>query len=187
MRCLFCLSLGVRPLGNCWSWRRKSLRFAGLLILILALLASNVVGIRQKAALMRANGERATELLNQVVTFVPEVPEGGELVLLNPPGQYVRYSTFLLPNFHVLNYGLHRIKQLGERNDFTIRVADLAGLHPLRSDRKSLILTFLATTGWPCSKSQRVRSLKANDLLRVLISGPRCNTRDYSQVVYADD
>lgn len=89
---------------------------AGLLLLFLA----HATATRDKAARIRANGERAAELIPAIAARVPEVPRGGALHLLNAPGEGPEYSVFVCHGFNVLRDGLYRIQMEAGRRDFGI-------------------------------------------------------------------
>ena len=95
-----------------------------LFILYGAFFFSNIFAVQNKIALMNCNGMRASKLLEQIIPYTVNIPPDGELVLLNPQSEEVEYSVFLINGFSVLKYGLHRIKQLSERDDFEVKIIE---------------------------------------------------------------
>jgi hypothetical protein len=80
-------------------------------------------------------------MLEEVAVHVPTVPDGGELLLVNPPEKQVKYSVFLLPDFWVLDFAAHRIRQMANREDVRIRIVDQAELARLRIGDKTRLVT----------------------------------------------
>jgi hypothetical protein len=118
-----------------------SLRFGMLGTITLALVACHVAAVRGKMLLMCSNGERMGPMLEEVAVHVPTVPDGGELLLVNPPEKQVKYSVFLLPDFWVLDFAAHRIRQMANREDVRIRIVDQAELARLRIGDKTRLVT----------------------------------------------
>ena len=111
-------TLGYRAVQRKW----RGLAYATL---VLALYLSHYQATQYKVGMMRANGARATELLQQIEPFLEQVPANGELVLANPPGESFEYSIFALKDFNVLALGLRRsVERMSGRRDITVRIAD---------------------------------------------------------------
>lgn len=87
--------------------------------LILAVLVSHVVGLRHKAHLMWENGQRANELLDQVVAQARVAPPGATL-RLESGSNHLRYSVFVMPEFSVLRYSTHVIQARAQRSDIRV-------------------------------------------------------------------
>ena len=111
-----------------------------LFISILLLFVMHITAIQGKASLMSYNGKRASELLEQVLPFVGRVPTGGNLFLLNPQSDEVKYSVFLINGFSFLDCGFYRIKQLSRRDDITIKIIETSNLKQIEKESNSLIL-----------------------------------------------
>jgi hypothetical protein len=116
-------------------------RWGMFVVIILIIFTCHVEAVREKMHLMCNNGERMTRLLDEVVAHVSVVPDGGELLLVNPPGQRVKYSVFLLPDFWVLDYSDHRIRQLANRQDVSIRIVDRSDLPGVGITDKTRLVT----------------------------------------------
>jgi hypothetical protein len=93
---------------------------AAVALLVVSLLVSHIVAVRSKVRLMVDNGRRASMLLSQLEPFLPSVPSGGTLLLLNPPARGISYSIFGMEGFDVISCGEHRLNQLAGRDDFTV-------------------------------------------------------------------
>lgn len=130
--------LGIQ-LKRCQTSRIKY----GLIMVVMSLLViSQVVAVQSKALLMKANGERATRLLNEIIPYLDQIPEKGALFLLNPPSTQVEYSVFLIRGFNVFKGGLHRIKDLSGRYDLSINIIEYADLEKIKAQQACLILKF---------------------------------------------
>ena len=110
-----------------------------LLIALVVFFISNIVAIQSKALLMRENGKKATGLIDKILPFVAKIPLDGTLLLLNPPSNEIEYSVFLIRGFSVLEYGLHRIKQLSQRNDIKITIIERPELRKIETERHRII------------------------------------------------
>jgi hypothetical protein len=120
----FSLIVGL-ALGRLFEVSRSTRPLAAVVASLIAMLAAaHWIGVRGKALLMLDNGYRSTQLIDEIVSLVPDVPPGGEILLINPPEIGSRYSVFLLPGFTVLDLGLHRISQLSGRDDYSLKIVD---------------------------------------------------------------
>jgi len=121
--------------------RARSLRFAASTAIFTLLFASHVIAIQSKASLMEENGERATELLQQIQPYLARVPKNGKLFLVNPASSQVEYSVFLLNGFNVLRYGENIINQIANRHDFRVEVVEHSELDRVGSEKDGVVLT----------------------------------------------
>ncbi len=114
--------------------------------LVIILFFNHVFAVEKKASMMKANGERAAILLDQIIPHAQRLPENGELWLLNPPGTGYEYSIYILEGFNYLNTGLNSIQQLSGRNDVTARIVSAADVAGLSAEESRLILTLEGET-----------------------------------------
>jgi hypothetical protein len=129
-------------LGRCLELSRKNRAAHSAVIgLVLLLFTSHIIGVERKALLMRRNGERADILLSQIQPFLRKVPVDGRLILLNPPGDELEYSIFLMNGFDVLSNGLHRLNQLAGRHDFAVQIVDRSKADRAALDERCLVLS----------------------------------------------
>lgn len=110
---------------------------AGFVLMLL----SHIGAIRDKAALMQKNGERAAMLLQQIGPYVNEVPPGGELLLVNPSTGQTEYAVYLMPGFKALEFGESFIKKTYAREDISLRIVDEAEFKALKQRADAMILT----------------------------------------------
>jgi len=112
------------------------------ILIVMLFFTSHFVAVRRKTVMMRQNGERAGELLRQIVAKSGEVPSKGELVLVNPRNDRVEYSVFVCNGFNVLEFGLSsRMKQLTGRDDISARIVESTFLGESPPSTGRLILT----------------------------------------------
>ena len=95
-----------------------------ILAACIGLLGINALSVYDKVHIMRDNGERATQIINSIRPYAESLPEHGRLVLVQPPASSVEYSVFLINGFQILECGLHRIKQVADRDDISIEIID---------------------------------------------------------------
>ena len=121
---------------------RKSHIFV-MYILVFSLIASQMSAVREKAFLMKRNGERSSEMLQQIKPWLSKIPRGGELILVNQKTGEKEYSLFFLKGFNVIEYGANNILHLiANRNDFGVRIIDETGLSEMSSSQNKLFLSF---------------------------------------------
>ena len=65
-------------------------------IVLIILAARHVLATIEKVGLMRDNGERAQQLLIEVLSFVPHVPHNGRLLLLDSVPNMIEYSMYYM-------------------------------------------------------------------------------------------
>jgi hypothetical protein len=90
--------------------------------------------------MMKENGEKSEVLLHQIVPLTDKVPEGGQLLLVNPDSMGVEYSVFLMRGFNVLSNGEHQINVLSGRSDFKISILTEAELARIGHTQSSVAL-----------------------------------------------
>jgi hypothetical protein len=98
---------GTRPRARALAW-----------LLAIGMLASHCAASRVKIAMMASCGEEAQRLLTEVTPFLPAVPAGGALLLVDPPRAGANYSIFLMSGFRPLLNGLDRLQEIARRSDF---------------------------------------------------------------------
>ena len=119
--------------------KRKILHFLVVSILLL-MLGNQMSAVRSKATMMKENGEKSEVLLHQIVPLTDKVPEGGQLLLVNPDSMGVEYSVFLMRGFNVLSNGEHQINVLSGRSDFKISILTEAELARIGHTQSSVAL-----------------------------------------------
>lgn len=103
-------------------------------VLLAILFVSHVAADQQKATLMKRNGDRALELMNQIPFWLSQVPPGGVLRLVNPlQPRGTEYSTFLVQGFNLLAEGEHGLARALGRADVQIQVVGQGTREPLSS------------------------------------------------------
>jgi len=104
------------------------------------MLLGHVAAIREKAILMRENGERASALVAGIGGYINQVPRGGELLLVKPTQQEVEYAVYLMPGFKVIEFGETYIKKIFGREDIDLRIIEPADLWSRRAAPGTVIL-----------------------------------------------
>ena len=128
-------------LGEVWELAKPyRARFIGVVALTAAFAASHVWAVEQKAALMAANGRRASTLLDQVIPYAERLPSGGKLVLLNAEDDEPAYSVFLMHGFGVLWRAERLIKARSGRSDIRVEIAELGVPAPEVMQPRSIAL-----------------------------------------------
>jgi hypothetical protein len=103
---------------------RESLRGKAAAAGVILVFAAHSFAVGSKSVLMREAGEQSHDLLVQIESFVPLVPAGGRLVLVNPETDDVEYSVYRFNGFNVLCLGSWPVDAWSGRNDFTVTVLD---------------------------------------------------------------
>lgn len=103
--------------------RRRRVRVVGTAAVI-ALFASHCVAVSSKVRLMHAAGERASALRRQIERYIPLLPSGGRLVLINPDSDEIEYSIYRLNGFNVLRLGGYPLGARSGRSDVEITLLD---------------------------------------------------------------
>jgi hypothetical protein len=127
-------------LGELWRASSGSRRIAlGVSIALLLLL--HVGSIESKTALMRANGERAAALLEQLRPIAMAAPANGTIHLVNPPNETVEYSIYIMNDFNILEAGFPGVQWYLGRRDLRIDIREASdSLLPDGND-STLLLT----------------------------------------------
>jgi hypothetical protein len=136
----FSVLVGI-GVGALWeNYKRSPVRHA-VVALFIVMLASHVMAIRDKASLMRENGERAAVWIREIGPYMDRVPKNGELLLLNPPNnRVVEYSGYRMNGFNVLEYGEPFIKKRYGREDIGVRIVEPSDLGSAKQRPNVLIL-----------------------------------------------
>ena len=152
----FSVLVGV-GLGNVLEYiKEKRVVYVGFWIALILLFSSHIFAVRGKARMMRTNGERAAVLLRGIERYVGCVPEGGRLVLVNPPTGGHQYSIFRVNGFNVLRNGLHRIHQTSHRTDFGIEIIDVKTAAEEGAVPDTFSVTACPSDGWAVREFRRM-------------------------------
>jgi hypothetical protein len=120
--------------------RRSAVAFPTFLLFLILLTISHIVAIQTKATAMIHNGERARRYLGELAPYMAKVPQGGQLLLLNPPNGPVEYSVFLMNEFSTFKWGTHVISQELDRPDVNVAVIEQADMtNPAYRDRSVIV------------------------------------------------
>ncbi len=100
--------------------------------LIGLLVISHIGAVQNKTTLMLRNGERASNLVEELKPWMERLPIGGRLILVNPPALEPDYSVYVMHGLNVLMEGERGIALLLDRPDIRIRIlsAEEASLEP---------------------------------------------------------
>ncbi len=137
---LVSMIIGIGVVSVVQRWFQKSWLQSGVLILFIAFCLSHVVAIQQKSRLMNMNGRSASVLLEKIVPFVHSVPQGGTLILRNPPSDRPEYSVFLMNGFSVLEYGTNIVRSVSGRNDIQVWVVNDREYRELSNQQPQFVL-----------------------------------------------
>jgi hypothetical protein len=116
------LGMGLGALAG-RNWRGEAMPKIAIVASVLLLLG-NIAAAHQKMRLMYANGNRTTELIEQIRPYLANVPPNGRLVLVNPPTSQPEYSVFLVNGFNQFRYGTSVFNVLTHRWDFGTDIID---------------------------------------------------------------
>lgn len=119
------------------AWR---LRWTALVAVIGAALylAANILAIHEKGEMLREEGERARRMIGAITPVIRSLPDGAELILLNPPGAPPDYSVYRQKGFDVFEWGTHVFEVVTGRTDVRYRLVDTL---PPPSSRPRVVLT----------------------------------------------
>ncbi|MFC1554439.1 hypothetical protein ACFL7D_07390 [candidate division KSB1 bacterium] len=92
--------------------------------IICLLFISNFFAVHSKSGMMLETGNRSTEIILQILRYIEEVPENGDLILINPETDQISYSVYIMPEFTVLDNALSYIKKLSNREDVNIKLIE---------------------------------------------------------------
>ena len=114
-------------LGRLWQTaasRAKSRVLMSSLAVLLA--AGHVTAVWAKTSLMKQNGQRATDVFNQIQAYLDQVPQNGGVLLLNPADKSVTYSVFRSAGFDVVKHGHERLARMWGRPDIRLALGEAA-------------------------------------------------------------
>lgn len=133
------VAIGLGALGEA-AGRRRAWR-ATWGVAVAALVASQAMSAHSKAQMLDDNGRRSDELLDAIVPEVRGLPDGGELVLVNPAAPGPEYSMFRMYGFSPLRHADSYLARRAGREDITVRIvrADEPAAQP-RPGRTVLVL-----------------------------------------------
>jgi len=101
-------------------------------------LAANILAIHEKGGMLREEGERARRMIGAIKPVIRSLPDGAELILLNPPGAPPDYSVYRQKGFDVFEWGTNIFEVVTGRADVRYRLADTL---PPPSSRPRVVLT----------------------------------------------
>ena len=114
---LFSLALGS-------LWKRTVVARAAAAACAVFLIGGQIFACVQKSSLMRDNGRRATAILSTLVPRIRSLPEAGRIVLVQPPGERLKYSVYILEGFDILEFGAGRLGEIFGRPDVSVSIAE---------------------------------------------------------------
>lgn len=127
--------------------RTSTVRRWAIISLAGILAASHVTAVVAKTVLMRDTAQQSTRLLDAITPHLPDVPEGGQLMLLNPSSNRVEYSVFIMNGFNVLQAGLHRLNELWRGSPFYTRLVQESDVRRGEYPADALVLSLDPDTG----------------------------------------
>jgi hypothetical protein len=104
-------------------------------------LALNAHAANSKARMVDANARRAMAMIDAIRRALPEVPQGGKILLSESPPDY-EYSIFVVHGADVLKVGAQRLGPLLGRPDVALEVVTQARGQILAPDRGTFVFTF---------------------------------------------
>jgi hypothetical protein len=106
-----------------WDRAHRAVAASSASIALAILVLAHGMAVREKVLLMKRQGDRATNLLNQAAEYARQLPARGTLILV--PEQTARraYSVFLMDGFDTLDTGARFIKPLSKRSDIDVKLA----------------------------------------------------------------
>lgn len=128
---LFSLAVGT-------LWNRGLLARAGVAVCTFLLIGGQVFACLQKATLMKDNGRRAAAIIADLVPRIRSLPQGGRIILVQPPGKRLKYSVYVLEAFDVLEFGAGRMGSIFGRPDVLVSIAEAGTALP---DSHTVMLT----------------------------------------------
>lgn len=128
-------------LGKLIDLSRSGLIRLGVVALVGLLVLAHANAVRQKAALMKEEGDKASALLSQILSYVDMAPVNGRLLLVNPEADQIEYSVFLVHGFKVFLNGEHIINQFSGRQDIRVKIVAMGDLSKEKPGPDALVLT----------------------------------------------
>jgi hypothetical protein len=113
-----------------------------IIVMLIALFAlMHTMAVRDKALLMRKQGEKASTMLAQILTYVDRVPPSGRLILANPSTDEPEYSVYLMNGFNLFIDCKHIINQFSKRSDFEVRITQMGDITTEQLGFDTVVLT----------------------------------------------
>jgi hypothetical protein len=106
-----------------WGAFQKQLAGAIAVVGVTSVYAANGIAVREKVLVMRRQGDRAAEMLNEAAEVARTLPPGATLTLRPEPTQMRKYSVFLTDDFDTIETGLRYINRISGRDDIRVRVS----------------------------------------------------------------
>jgi hypothetical protein len=117
------------------------------IMVLMALLATNVIAIQNKAAMMKLNGDRAATLLGAIEPYLKDIPKNGKLLLLNPRSDEPEYSVFIMNGFNVLDLAVHYVQYIAQRKDFRFEIVQESEFQADQLQSGAVVLALDKRTG----------------------------------------
>jgi hypothetical protein len=111
------------------------------LALVAALVLAHGLAVRSKTDQMRANGDRASVLIEALKSWIGAIPEHGILELVNPKPSGPAYSAYLMNGFDVLSEGMAGVAVALGREDLQVQISEADGPPESRPSDPALSLT----------------------------------------------
>ncbi|HEX3019236.1 MAG TPA: hypothetical protein VHP36_02995 [Chitinispirillaceae bacterium] len=119
---LIAIILGI-GLGSFYENQKSPFLKIIAFCLITGFLFWNSISIFRKSTMMKRNGIEAEQILQKIEPYLPEIPFGGQLVLVNPnTSSKTEYSVFKLTGFRLLEFGTIEIARRAGRYDFPTHI-----------------------------------------------------------------
>jgi hypothetical protein len=104
-----------------WKMRGKRLAGPAALLMVIIVAMIQVQAVWSKAALLKANGEAAERLVNQLVGIVRKLPPNSTLYLRDARGDQPAYSVYLERGLSPITDASWYIKYLAKRQDVAVQ------------------------------------------------------------------
>jgi hypothetical protein len=141
-----CLVAGI-GLSALWQNAPRRWRVAGV-VLLLMYGGGQIVGVRQKAALMNITGERTQSLLEDVISVGKTAPAHTTLCVVDTPTDTTAYSVFRMPGTQPLHFAEPVVQHYTSRPDLRLVVDSSSCV----SSPKPRIRLLLRKDGWGVEK-----------------------------------
>jgi hypothetical protein len=95
----------------------------------------------QKASLMKDNGRRAAAMVASLVPRIRSLPQAGRIILVQPPGERMKYSVYVLKDFDILEFGAERLGAIFGRPDVAVSIAEDQEMRRAVPNARAMMLT----------------------------------------------
>lgn len=113
---------------------------------VFLLIGGQALAARQKASLMYGNGRRAATVVASLVPFIRSIPRSGRIILVQPPGERLKYSVYVLEGFDILEFGEGRLGPIFGRPDVNVSIAENNQTGRVAPDPATMMLTLEGET-----------------------------------------